>query len=632
MAHRVYAIEKLSGEDRNQDGRITKAPDYVFGTFNRRGGITPRRQPVLADASSLVHVGHDWTGLSIFYDRDADNFVAGYYPGSPLGGPFTYSNSTIPHRSYFYAPGGGVFSFFTNLGVYTDPVIKSAIFLGTDFNIWKFDDGVEYGFTVSATPVNRTGGDFNGYDALVMSIMFVLTAHGWLPIGIKWDDARVNGGNNAIEIEVNVSNALFGYNYVIKTYLAYRNTSSGQTVEWSHFDDFSFPGFTLGPIYERKYAEKRADHPQNAHPHIIGKYILNVANGDRYPSEYTYSHARAFYAHSTRNNIRKFRVDWIGASTPRLQARNASSPFNQSNRQYVAFTDAEHLAFSDILEAPPHLLFDDRIEAVEPSVRGIYAFSEMSMWEAYGDFATDNGTRVDLIPMMGGVDNQYYKQANTTFSGDVVYAVKEKRVYHLGAGGSKQIGWPEYLPSGFNINAIEYDRVRRRLLVLLFYDADDSYEVIEYDPNTNNWARLFDFSSTTSDTGNGLIALWENGRVIVSENYEYAPIGNLRFVVEYKGLDFGAPGIRKRIHRIYLPTIREPTIGRIAIRPHGTTTWTDGVLSIKNGSYEARFSSVVSEAFDLLIESAPGSLAENDAINPPIIIVYEPREKLYVQD
>ena len=631
MAHKLFTIERLSGEDKNQDSRITKKPKRYFGTFNRLGGLTPRRSPVLANASNVRHIGQDWTGLSIVYDRSTDEFIASYYPGSPLGGPFNYSNSTTPRMNYFYAPGGGVFSFYPNVGLYTDPVINSVIFLGTDFNIWKFDDGVEYDFSVSATPVNRTGGDFDGHDVLVMSIMFVRTAHGWLPIGIKWDDAQVNGGNNAIEIQVTVNNALTGFNYVIKTYIAYRNTSTGIAVEWSHFDDFAFPGFTTGTIYERKYAEQRADYPKTSKPHIIGKYVLNVANGDRYPSEYTYSHSRAFYTHATRDNVRKFKVDWITAPTPRLMATYADAPFNQANRQYVVFTDTEHLAFSDILKAPPHLMFDDRIDAVEPSVRGIYAFSEMSMWEAYGDFATLPGTRVDLVPMTGGVDDTPYMQANTTFSGDVVYAVKENRVYHLGPGGSKPVGWPEFIPENSEMRAIVYDRVKRRLIALVYKPSDSAYDILEYDPNANQWS-LIDTMSTVDTNGTGIVSIVEGDKLYITENYEVLNSGALRIYVEYEDIDMGAPGIRKRIHRLFIPTINNNTIGQVSIRPHGSTTWTNGTLNWKNGSLEVRFPSVVSEAFDLIIDTQPATLSENDALNPPIIIVFEPREKLYAQD
>lgn len=630
MAHRTYAIERLFGENQNQDSRITKKPKRFFGTFNRFGGLTPRRTSVFANASDIKHTGHDWTGLGIVYNDGTDEFIADYYPGSPLGGPFIYTNTTLPHMSYYYAPGGGVFSFRTGLGTYTFPIIESAIFLKTDFNILKFDDGVKYDYFVSATAVNRVGGDFGGHDVLVMSIMFVRTAHGWLPIGIKSDTVRVDGSNNAVEVLVNVNKAPYGYNFLIKTYIAYRNISTGVSVEWSHFSDFTFPGFTSGAIYERKYAEQRADHPQNARPHIIGKYILNVGNGDRHPSEYTYSHSRAFYIHSSRENVRKFRVDWIGASVPRLQARPADPPFNEANRQYVLFTDAEHLAFSDILEAPPHLLFDDRIEAVEPSVRGIYAFSEMSMWEAYGDFSTDAGTRVDLVPMMGGVDNTLYMQANTTFSGDVVYAVKENRVYHLGPGGSKQIGWPEFLPASTQIKSIFYDRVQRRLLALVYRPADDVYDLVEYDPNVGQWS-YYTGTAAIDTYGTGIIVVLSD-RKLITENYEIFDTGPRRVYVEYEAIDMGAPGIRKRIHRLFFPTINNNTIGEVAIRPHGTTAWINGTLNWKSGSLEVRFPSIVSEAFDLMVDTQPATLSENDALNPPIIIVFEPREKLYAQD
>ena len=631
MAHKVFTIERLSGESQNQDSRITKKPKRYFGTFNRFGGLTPRRLPVLANASNIRHIGQDWTGLSIVYDRSTDEFIASYYPGSPLGGPFTYPNTTTPRMNYFYAPGGGVFSFYANADTYADPAINSAIFLGTDFNIWKFDDGDEYDFTITITPKNVAGANFDGHDVVVFGVLFVRTAHGWLPLGIRYDAARIDGGNNTFDVRVQENVTWSGFNFVIKTYLAYRNFSTGETSEWSSLLDFPFVGTGIGGQYKVKSVEQRADYPVNAHPHLIGKYILNVANGDRYPSEYTYSHSRAFYAHATRDNVRKFKVDWITAPTPMLMATYADAPFNEANRQYVVFTDAEHLAFSDILEAPPHLMFDDRIEAVEPSVRGIYAFSEMSMWEAYGDFSTDTGTRVDLIPMIGGVDDTLYMQANTTFSGDVVYAVKENRVYHLGLGGSKPIGWPEFLPANSEMRSITYDRVKRRLLALVHRPADGVYDLVEYDPNVGQWA-LIDTMSTIDASGVGIASLMEGERIYITENYEVLNIGQLRIYVEYEDIDMGVPGIRKRIHRLFIPTINNNTVGQVAIRPHGSATWINGTLNWKNGSLEVRFSSIVSEAFDLMIDTQPATLSENDALNPPIVIVFEPREKLYAQD
>jgi len=610
MAHESWTINAFKGEAQNQPGRITKRPDVVQGDFDRIGGISPLPYMYAPVALSEQLVGYDWLGVSTVLDgsqlvlRDAQsgNF------GNTAAAPWTGS------AYKFYVPGAGVYALRPNVGTVTDPDIPISFHVlpnGTPI----VNTPLPASFAPSITVTAIAGSDIPAGARLhVVFIMFRHTPHGLIPVDLKWATAQTSSSGQGFQIRRNgVLASPDGF--VLHAYA--RLSSVHKPWQWHRLyarPDEQNPFITSAGVI----ISKEDQVPFNSVPTFYGS-PYNSPPPDHEPSQYTVSAGRAFY---TAYNDVAIGLETEPTSPYRLRLKryipNLSGMYS---KQHVFYTDAGHLAFTDDKENPLVLRFDDRIRALTPSVRGIYAFSEVGTWEAYGDFATASNTRISLVPVLGGVDDDGPK---VTFSGDTAYFVKEGIIHAIGPGGVKQVGRPVFLNRPVLPQALWYDRFARRLLAL-FEDV-----VAVYDPNTDNWHRWPD--PVPPMVGRRYIfnmqedVWWVNGHVVTKSalppGFSYPAV-----IVEYRKLDFSLPNLRKRLHLVTFAYDGDYSTVAVEVQPDGAGGWLPCNVLDQGGYFEARCPTPTFKHLDLRITVVTDD--KDFAINPPLVFTFTRRGRKY---
>lgn len=606
MAHDSWAISAFHGEAQNQPGRLTKRPDVVVGDFDRIGGVSPLKymhDPVLLREEPI---GYDWLGISAVRHYGSNNAtLRDAQVGS--AGTFTVTDWVNAHYR-FYAPGGGIYSLDehdTN-DVY---VPESAVVLpdGTFYHTGEWGSSWEPTVDVISDSSSTLSSDV---ELLVALIYFRKSPHGLVPVAIKYDHARTTSSQQAFRVTCPTGYLPEGF--VVQGYMQLIPFVSAD--KWYRFYAGSMGGC------RSHYIRSNDAVTYNARPIFYGAPY----GTSYYSSQYTLASGRVFYIAAQVNMAFGISGVYVGSgSNLRLRLRPYTAATDQRyGRQHVFYTDPGHLAFSDDKFGPLVLRFDDRIMAISPSVRGIYAFSEVGTWEAYGDFATANGTRITLVPTLGGVDDDKPKVA---FSGDTAYFVKEGIVHSIGPGGVKQIGRPVFLNRPHDVDTIWYDRFARRLLAT-FHDV-----VAVYDPNTDSWSRWpftvfpWGLNKYVFNIADG--DWWVNDHEVVAT--DALPTGETYpdIEVEFRKLDFGLPDLRKRLHVITVAYDGGYEDAAIFIRPNGAGSWLPCNVLDNDGYFEARCPTPTFTHLDVRLVVT--TTDRDFALNPPLVFTYTKRGKKY---
>lgn len=608
MAHDSWAISAFHGEAQNQPGRITRRPDVVIGDFDRVGGIGPLPYMYAPAALNETELGYDWLGISAarvnaigsntLVIRDAQSGGVGSFTATAW--------ASAPFR--FYVPGGGIYAIDGHAGSTTDVYVsESAVVLqnGTLYHSLEWGSAWEPNISVvssssSTLPANVT--------LVVVLVYFRQAAHGLVPVAIKWDSAETTSAGQAFHIQCPAGALPDGF--VVHEYMQLIPYAAGNN--WHRY----YAGNKRG--CRPHYVNKPEDVPVDAK---ITFYGANTASQSA--SQYTVADGRAFYIVSATDTAFGISPASDSSGNMHLILEQIVPTLDQKyGRQYVFFTDPGHLAFSDGKSSPQVLRFDDRIRAITASVRGIYAFSEVGLWEAYGDFTTAANTRISLVPVLGGVDDDGPK---VTFSGDTAYFVKEGIVHSIGPGGVQQVGRPIFLNRPHEISSIWYDRFSRRLLAL-FYDT-----VAVYDPNTRNWSR-WPFTIPVYNPHRVLFNIaaddwWVDGYEVIAT--VAPPVGGTypQIEVEFRKLDFALPDLRKRLHVITMAYDGQYQDVTVEIRPDGTGPWLPCNVLDEGGYFQARCPTPTFKHLDVRVAVNTGD--KNFALNPPLVFTFTKRGRKY---
>ena len=403
MAHESWAIESFRGEAQNQPGRITKRPDLVTGDFDRLGGISPLPYYTGPNPLNESVIGYDWLGISAVRHPPAGTQHQVTLRDAQSGNSGTQDLADWVNAPYrFYVPGGGLYALRPNIGTVTDPSIPISFHVLPNGNL-ALNTPLGAAFTPTINVVTLAASNVPaGTRIHVVFVYFRQTPHGLIPVHLSWNTAQTTAADQAFQItKTGVVTPNDGY--IFHAYVKLSNIH--KTYQWhrlyagvddTEVHDFGVTdGVTIDDASEPQY-------PFNSVPVFYGSpyYGSPLLHG---PSQYTVSSGRAFYSAFTDAAIG---IESEPTAPYRLRLKRYIPNMQGAySKQHVFYTDPGYLAFSDSVESPLVLKFDDRIRALTPSVRGIYAFSEVGTWEAYGDFATVGGTRISLTPVLGGVDD-----------------------------------------------------------------------------------------------------------------------------------------------------------------------------------------------------------------------------------
>jgi len=626
MAHEVFAIEKLGGMVTNQPSRISGNPIRVVADFDRVGGYSPLRR-IYESVTDEDFVGNDWTGVYATVDSaGGPNMYVGYaQTGARRAASATLLN-TAGYTSY--VPGAGIYTISASSfdrDRLLNPGIVAAVAVDSDGNDVNIRQNSSPTFAPSISII--TGAWDAGSKLFVLFIYFYKTPHGLIPFAMF--AREMVAGANKSGWRITKSGFYSDDAYYLAAYYYVKGTISGQeyVFHWHrayHDVDADSPYSGSGDTIS-----SNLDLTTNASPTLYGTRVfspsasLDFVHDFGHQRYHTVSVGRAFYVNK-KDVVHMFKYDesvgWVV-----LERLTSSDPTYETayTKQNVFFTDVGHLAFSDSEESPLNIVFDDRIHSITTSNRGIYAFSTLATWEAYGDFETIN-TRVSLVPVLGGADLNVGNPV--TFSGDTAYFLKEGIIHSLGPGGVRQIGRDIYMESD-DVYYVAYDRYRRRLLAM----GIAGEPVYEYDPNTKQWlvwpkSSIPGYSASVHQraifpTAND--RYWSGGRDVLFS--PTPPPTNIE--VEYGKLDMGKPLLRKRIHRIIIPYHGSMNSITVDVRRDHLDTYVPCTVNDRGEYVEVRCPSVVSRSFDIRVIAEPAS--EDFMLSPPWIIEYDVRGAPY---
>ncbi len=598
--HKTFAIEKFHGEATNQKSRITQAPTRVVGDFDRVGGISPLRQYARVPAGLSV-IGYDWTGVSAWRVNGApDDIVLAYnQTGARLQVNAADYNSQY---SKVYWPGAGLGTLHDDYFFYVDNLGQPTYYQAPTITI--------------NLNGNTTGSLPNDSTVFAIAIYFVPSAHGLIPIRkavarLAFSLWGYTGATLTHTPPTGLPAGAILHMYVgihdgDKAVIEWDRIFSGTPEEWRDFNDY--------PINDIN------DFSSNASPVVFGSHI-NLTNGAS--GHYTFSVERSFCVSRSVVMEADIIID-LGGGTIVTTPVDPHQYYGHSD-QYVYYSDAGYIGFSDTYseQRAQFLRFDDNIMVVTPSVRGIYAMSKMGTWEAYGSFATANDTRIGLVPVLGGVDDDYYSAA---FSGDTAFFIKEGFVHQIGAGGVEQIGRPLYRGRPSNVEAIYYDRFARRLYARFPHDANSSTLSV-YDPNVKQWADIGTFTHNTA-VPFPVVVLAEDDIYFAGDEVIFSDGTPLTLVeVLFEKVDMGEPNRRKQVHRVTIPYDGNYQAISVEIADSNLEVFNQCVVNDRGGYFDVRCPTTVARAFDLRITVATDD--ENFAINPPLIFEYRPYGREY---
>ncbi len=598
--HDVFTIDLFRGKATNQKTRMTNAPTRVVGAFDRLGGVNGLPQ-YYTTPTNLIGIGYDWTGVSAWYDSTNTSNITMYY--SQYGTATTVDASAMQVGYVMYVPGGGMYSLKPGVGTVTDPSIPSIFYVKAD-GTPTFRGPPDSTWAPNITQI--AGTIPSGSIIHVVFIYFVRTPHGYMPWGLMWNSHTLTADGGW---QISKTGASYAEDVLLNAYVRVSTPSDGVIAEWDRLysgPENESPFLTGDPDY---FITDVSMVTSNASPHFYGAYS-DIHNYP--PSNYTTAVDRAFYIHYY-NTV--FGLDIEDAYPYRLQLKRYDPTMQRFSKQNVMFTDEGYLAFSDGSPTnlgPNYLSFDDVIRAITPSVRGIYAFSDVGTWEAFGDFETAQGTRISLIPQLGGVDGDGY---NVTFSGDTAYFIKNGYVHAIGPAGIREIGKPIHMNS-VKPSAVYYDRFNRMLLVRL-HDA-----LAVYFPSTDQWAEFP--LALTGQAGQDTLCVVNDDQIIFNGHVvQMVPTATPPTTIEimFEKIDMGKPNRRKRIHRIVVPYDGNFTSVSAQIADTSSGTYRQCTVSDRGGYFEIRCPSIVARAFSFVITAEP--VDYNFAINPPVTFEYD---------
>lgn len=597
--HSKFVIDRFRGEATNQKSRLTNAPTRVVGKWDRLGGVSP-----LAEFSAVSNqyddMFYDWTGVSVFKDGTGTaNIVMAYNQTGALASSTAseFYTATYP----LYVPGGGMYALEVASSANNNPSILAAYHVNYDGSIvYRTPLPSSYG-----PSIYQIGGSFDAGSRLhALFIYFRRTPHGLIPTDIFWGVHTTTASSSGWQIKKSafpLTNDL-----ILAAYIRVYDAASGDVVEWDRIwygvDGSDTPfvsslGYTVTAF---------TDVSKNAVPYLYGA-------ADTYaPAHYTFSQSRAFYVASS--PLRAFKIVTDGASPYDVKL----DPVEGYSTQHVFFTDEGHLGFSDTINAPfdePNVLkFDDRLNAITPSVRGIYAMSDVGTWEAYGDFETVQNTRISLVPVLGGADDN---PNGVTFSGDTAYFIKNGIVHSIGSAGVKAIGKAIH-KNVTNVSAVYYDRFARRLYAVYYRNGSDLTIGI-YDPAVDAWSEFPTVSPNILYT-NVPIVIAENRIIFRGNDILLVPANPEPITVEFEKVDMQQPNRRKKVHQIILPYDGTYASVSVQIADANGGSYVACKVNDRGGYYDIRCPSVVARAFKIKIDVSPTDT--NFALTPPVIFMY----------
>ena len=600
MPHGVFVVEEFKGAATNQLARMTNQPTRVVGRFDRLGGINPNKTVTadwLAGNSNYKNLGFDWLGVSVFHDEAADKFLINY---SPTGSRLEQVSADIAGASeILYMPGGGIIGF-------DGLTIKGALFVdytGTPQYVGPYSTAYEPRITVTTTAGTWAVGDY----ITAMLVIFKPTIRGYIPVHVRTAYHSVSSSEAGYSFLVDLDPALtFDKTDLVVLYVGYGTAYTGSYL-------WQLQGSEVGKRpAPASYSGPSAIVPDSL-PVIYGAKVGSSFGTPPYitPEKYTHNKNRSFFVGNS-HVIRKIRVGLYGV--PGVEYAEGAA----ETASYVYHTDEGYVGYSDNQNGPNYLVYSDEISAIAPGIRGVYAFSEQGLYEAYGAFETGTDTRIDTVPVLGGIDDIPY---SITPSGDGVYFINNGIVHKLSSGGVQQVGRPVFSPGAQKQpNAIAYDRFNNRLLARF----DD--ELHFYYPDVGQWASSV-YTATSNIAQQDFVAVLEDGKIYFNGHEVVEGTTPAALTLEFDKLDLQRPSKRKRIHRIIFDYVGEYNSCSVFIREHGTTAWYTCTTINRGDTVEARCPTVTARAFDLKIEITPTD--NTFAINPPLIVTFEERGPKY---
>ena len=594
MPHKTFVIERFAGEAKNQKSRITKSPTRIIGDFDRVGGISPLPR-ITTHSYAYYDYGRDWTGVTAW--RDPANISQYASLGYGQSGSYVTADASdlLSHINFFW-PGAGWGTLPRDDGT-------ELFYVDTG--------GMAHYYTAPTASLSMSGlssGSLTSHDRVFAAVIyFIPAAHGLIPVAAVFDSFPVGSYNG---VRVIITPPTLPPGALMNVYIGIRNTKR-ILVEWDRV-------YSGAPYDWEGYVdvENVDDFSSNSTIVVYGGSAIS------WPDTYTYAFNRSFFA-NIGASVFNLRIGWPTANDV------SWCPINTVDRhtgQFVYFSDPGFIGFSDTYteHRAQFIRFDDRIWAITPSVRGIYAFSKLGTWEAFGDFATSSGTKVTLIPVLGGVDDP---RSKTAFSGDTAFFVKEGFIHQMGAGGVEQIGKPMHLHN-FPIEAIWYDRFRRRLYVS-FVEGDslvitNRRVVAQYDPNTKQWGEIISFDGQIATGMHSILPYDENIFYCCGRRVSFSTIPGLTLTgpeFVFEKLDMGEPGVRKRVHQVLVSYVGEYTSVEAQIAPHGGTM-RDCTVNDRGGYFDIRCPTVSARAIDFRM--AATTTDRDFSFNPPLVFYYTP--------
>lgn len=601
------------GEADNQPSRLTDHPTLVRGRYTRVGGVSLPPNISQGVDSNFIHLyGYDWLGASA---RNTSIGIGLDYSQGP-----TWGFASPPGSHFEFYPGGAV------IGWNSDRTLpRSATFISPEGMIRTIDDSC-VSFRLFA---DTAGSDWpTDWCVTVFVVFFVRGMHGWIPFAAAYDSYRNTSDTYNLHYEIRTY-LCGGCRVLAKLYIAYVESSSSGSCSasppedrfmkadaWFLYKELGDLSVSGSYFYSGKINKDDVGEP-NARP----TFYVGVNHAlSRYSKYATHAVSRTFHVSKNVATIaskpsagHQIKYSCTGACDG--DDGFSVSTFHCVGGNRIYYSDPDYIGYSDAID-PQSIKLGDQIDAVVPSVRGIYAASTTAIYEAFGDFETLGGTGVSLVPIVAGVDDAAI--ANATFSGDVAYFVKGGEVYRLGPGGKEVMGVQVHRP-GVGIHAINYDRYDDRLLVV----TTDG-EPLAFDATRKAWLTLHE----PVPLGVPIVTRPRYQFRIDDRIYTESGTGHIR--LEFEKLDFKLPGVRKRVHTIRVPYFGDLQLSAGIRAPGGP--WRTGVTIQRDGYFEVRFPSVVSDSFDLYLDAFSPSNNIESAINPPIVITYEVREKLYAQE
>jgi len=597
MPHKVFAIENIYGEVGAQPSRITKRPSTVRGRLEPHGGVSILPAPSVAvDNAELI--GYDWLGNVI---RNRGNYVyADYAQSEALLAHFDGTISGYNDLFFQFWPGGAL--------AYGNSAIlpRALLYLGERgywCSSWNVGSDIDYDIVIT----EQDGGSWEQDNCITFFlVVFARGLYGWVPVGHKAVSHRVSANNRQIFYEITLRNIACSCPLRAKLYVQWAEQSLSTyciNKNGSLFDevfDHTFRGLARRELV-------RADIGEGSYrpTFYFGANESNTLNR-AWSVKTTYSRARTFFL----NTIRGGSASAVSVDYDCVDACNSGGVsfyyHSCSDGRIVWYSDEGFIGFS---ANPNFIRIEDVALAVVPSTRGIYIASGQQVYEAYGDFETE-ATRVERMPIGYGVDDAPFV---ATTSGRNAFFVKSGTVYQVGVGGLKEVYRPErdMLP----VLGASYDRLHDFLLV------HNNERVMMYDSDANGWVEM-------PLTSGFYVVAGQNK--YVTNDYSVSFSGTSGTIqIDFEKLDFGAPGLRKRVHVIRIPYLGNYTDFAVRIARPGDPFQLCALVD-RGGYIEARCPSIVSDAFNVRI-TADGD--ERDlVINPPILFAYSLREREYARD